>query len=103
MGYKCSTCKEVFETLEGNFHKNHSITRGYFYSCADCVNTRNRKVAQEKFEQRLIDEAAEVERLRKLNTISNQLANKYFIAANNIVNKRKFSEKNKWQDLIYLK
>jgi len=103
LSYQCSSCKKVFNSLEGNFHKNHNITRGYYYSCVECVNSRNRKVAQEKFEQRLRDEAAEVERLKKLYSISDELANKYFVAANNIINKRKFSEKKKWQDLIYFK
>ena len=36
--YKCQRCDETYETLEGNFHRNASTTRGFHYICKHCVS-----------------------------------------------------------------
>lgn len=97
--FVCITCKESYETLEGNFHKNRATVTGYCSDCCECRNERNKISRDSRFESVLKFEALQRRSYRTKHNITNELAEKYFKAVNSIKSKNKIVETLTFSDM----
>jgi hypothetical protein len=98
----CPKCKYKYDKLEGNFHKNKYVNRGFSYVCISCITLKNRNVADEKIRKRIKKKYRLENQLKKKNKLSDYKCDKQLDAAHSIAHKSIIIENYEWKDLKQL-
>lgn len=97
--FGCCDCSVKYQRLQGNFDAQPNMSNGYSNRCKECRKLWHRRYREATHSDTSIDVV--VKNIIKITskTISDKECKKLMEAADNIANRRKFTEDYSWKDL----
>lgn len=95
----CPRCNKTYQTLEGNFHRNKNVNRGYNFVCISCVTKVNVEKANKKMYEDIKREKDIEMSLKKRLKLNEFDCDRYLKASHSIASKSIVHQNLDWSDI----